>query len=279
MPPAALPQPLTSALPADPPSAEAAASAVHLLLHALGEDTGREGLRDTPKRVAKALSFLTSGHHTALREVLNGAIFREAFAGLVLVKDIEFYSLCEHHLLPFHGKVHVAYYPEGRVLGLSKLPRLVDMFARRLQVQERLTQQVAQAVDQAIHPRGVAVLVEAAHFCMMMRGVEKQHSATVTTAFLGCFESTVDLRQDFLASVRGAAPPASGPKPARDPRPDAHAHAPVRPGFPAQYRAGPPSFVPPTLPRLYGTGPPRRPKGGAKPPRGHRCEQCRETRG
>jgi len=135
--------------------------------------------------------------------VLNGAIFRESYEGLVLVRDIEFYSLCEHHLLPFFGRAHIAYLPAGRVIGLSKLPRLMDVYARRLQVQERLTEQVARAVQQAIQPRGVAVRVEAAHFCMMMRGVEKQESLTITSSFLGDFRRDMDLRQEFFAALRG----------------------------------------------------------------------------
>jgi GTP cyclohydrolase I len=134
--------------------------------------------------------------------VLNGAIFSESYRGLVLVQDVEFYSLCEHHMLPFHGRAHLAYLPEGKVIGLSKLPRLLDVFARRLQVQERLTEQVAEAIEDAIAPRGVAVIIEAVHFCMMMRGVEKQESRTTTTAWLGAFSKDFELRQEFLASLR-----------------------------------------------------------------------------
>jgi len=182
-----------------------AEEAVAELLWAIGEDPGREGLRRTPERVAKALAFLNSGARKSPSDVLNGAIFKESYRGIVLVRDIEFYSLCEHHMLPFHGRAHLAYLPAGRVIGLSKLPRLLDVFARRLQVQERLTQQVARAIDRAIRPRGVAVVLEASHFCMMMRGVEKQESRTITTAFLGEFERNAEMRRDLLASVHGFA--------------------------------------------------------------------------
>ena len=182
---------------------EDAEAAVERLLEALGEDVEREGLARTPARVAKALSYLTSGMAKTAADVLNGAIFRESYAGMVLVQDIEFYSLCEHHMLPFTGKAHIAYLPAGKVIGLSKLPRLLDVYARRLQVQERLTEQVAHAVSQAIEPRGVAVMLEAEHFCMMMRGVEKQHSRTTTACWMGAFERDAGLKQEFLASVRG----------------------------------------------------------------------------
>lgn len=180
---------------------ERAADAVHDLLLALGEEPQREGLQRTPERVAKALAFLTSGHSRSARQVLSGAIFEEPYEGLVLVRDIEFYSLCEHHMLPFHGRAHVAYLPQGRIVGLSKLPRLVEVFARRLQVQERLTAQVAESLDEVLRPRGVAVLVEAAHFCMMMRGIEKQHSSTTTVSFVGAFRESASLRAEFLASL------------------------------------------------------------------------------
>jgi len=169
----------------DHPSAE---KAIAQLLRSIGEDPDREGLQKTPARVARAMAFLNSGASQSPLDVLNGAIFTETYEGMVLVQDIEFYSLCEHHLLPFHGRAHVAYLPAGRVIGLSKLPRLLDVYARRLQVQERLTDQVARAVQQAIEPRGVAVRLEAAHFCMMMRGVEKQQSLTMTSSFLGAFD-------------------------------------------------------------------------------------------
>lgn len=183
----------------DRPSAE---KAIALLLRAIGEEPGREGLEKTPARVAKAMAFLNSGASKTPLDVLNGAIFNESYDGMVLVQDIEFYSLCEHHLLPFHGRAHIAYLPAGRVIGLSKLPRLLDIYARRLQVQERLTEQVARAVQQAIEPRGVAVRLEAAHFCMMMRGVEKQQSLTTTSSFLGAFDRDMSLRQEFFSSLR-----------------------------------------------------------------------------
>lgn len=178
-----------------------AASAVHHLLRAIGEDPDREGLVKTPDRVAKALEYLNSGATKSPLDVLNGAIFAESYGGLVVVRDIEFYSLCEHHLLPFYGRAHMAYLPDGKVIGLSKLPRLLDVFARRLQVQERLTQQVARAVQQAIHPRGVAVRLEAVHFCMMMRGVEKQESTTITTSYLGEFDRDMDRRREFFSAL------------------------------------------------------------------------------
>jgi GTP cyclohydrolase I len=184
-----------------------AEGAVARLLRAIGEDPEREGLLKTPERVAKALSFLTSGSSKSPLDVLNGAIFSESYQGLLLVRDIEFYSLCEHHLLPFFGKAHIAYRPAGRVIGLSKLPRLVDVYARRLQVQERLTEQVALAVQQAIQPHGVAVRLEAAHFCMMMRGVEKQESLTITSSFLGELDHDMELRQEFFAALRREAAP------------------------------------------------------------------------
>ena len=197
-----------------------AEQAVHQLLLAIGEDPAREGLVRTPERVAKAMAFLNSGATQTARDVLNGAVFSESYRGLVLVQDIEFYSLCEHHMLPFTGKAHIAYLPQGKVIGLSKLPRLLDVFARRLQVQERLTEQVAAAVQEAIRPRGVAVMLEAVHFCIMMRGVEKQTSKTTTTSWLGAFERELSLRQEFLASVRGVATEAyrRGPREVREVR-------------------------------------------------------------
>jgi len=179
--------------------------AVTTLLQAIGEDPQREGLLKTPERVAKSLAFLTSGAEKTMADVLNGAVFSEEYDQMVLVKDIEFYSLCEHHMLPFFGKAHIAYLPAGRVVGLSKLPRLLEVYARRLQVQERLTQQVAGAIQEALRPRGVAVMLEAAHFCMMMRGVEKQNSKTVTSALLGEFRDSAALRNEFLSAVRGQA--------------------------------------------------------------------------
>jgi GTP cyclohydrolase I len=171
------------------------------VLELLGEDPEREGLAKTPERWEKAMGFLMSGYHTRVEDLVNGALFAVKFDEMVLVKDIEFFSLCEHHLLPFFGKMHVAYVPTDRVIGLSKIPRIVNMFARRLQVQERLTQEVAEAVADAVNPRGVAVMCEASHFCMMMRGVEKQHSSTVTSAMLGAFRDNKATRDEFLALV------------------------------------------------------------------------------
>jgi len=177
------------------------ASRMKDVLGMLGEDATREGLASTPERYEKAIRYLTSGYHTSVEEVVNGALFTVKFDEMVVVKDIEFFSLCEHHLLPFFGKMHVAYLPKDRVIGLSKIPRVVDMFARRLQVQERLTQQIAEAISGAVAPRGVAVLCEARHFCMMMRGVEKQHSGTVTSAMLGAFRKNKATRDEFLSLV------------------------------------------------------------------------------
>src|SRR6266853_82805 len=161
---------------------------VSALLCRIGEDLTREGLRHTPDRVARSLEFLTSGYRVGLHEVVNGAVFAEPYSEMVLVKDIEVYSLCEHHLLPFFGKAHVAYIPDKKVVGLSKIPRLVNMFARRLQIQERLTNQIANAIQAKIAPLGVGVVVEARHLCMVMRGVEKESSQTVTSAMLGSFK-------------------------------------------------------------------------------------------
>ena len=177
------------------------ASRMKDVLELLGEDATREGLASTPERYEKAIRYLTSGYHTSVEEVVNGALFTVKFDEMVVVKDIEFFSLCEHHLLPFFGKMHVAYLPKDKVIGLSKFPRIVDMFARRLQVQERLTQQIAEAISGAVAPRGVAVLCEARHFCMMMRGVEKQHSGTVTSAMLGAFRKNKATRDEFLSLV------------------------------------------------------------------------------
>jgi GTP cyclohydrolase I len=172
------------------------------MLRLLGENPSREGLLRTPERAEKAMQFLTSGYNTSLEEVVNEAVFSVKVDEMVIVKDIEFFSLCEHHLLPFYGKVHVAYLPKDKVIGLSKIPRIVNMFARRLQLQERMTQQIAEAVESVIGPRGVGVLVEAQHFCMMMRGVEKQHSGTVTSNMLGMFRKSKATRDEFLALVR-----------------------------------------------------------------------------
>ena len=171
------------------------------LLGRLGEDPQRDGLVRTPERVAEALRFLTSGNRTDVHRLVNGALYEVEYDAMVVVKDIEFFSLCEHHMLPFYGKIHVAYLPQKKVIGLSKIPRLVDMFARRLQIQERLTQQLAQTVQEVIDPLGVGVICEARHFCMMMRGVEKQHSAATTSAMLGCFRDRKDTRDEFLALV------------------------------------------------------------------------------
>ncbi len=169
------------------------------ILERLGEDPEREGLVRTPDRAEKALKFLTSGYEMNVDQIVNGALFKVKYDEMVIVKDIEFFSMCEHHMLPFYGKVHVAYLPNDRVIGLSKIPRLVDMFARRLQVQERLTQQIAETIQEVVEPRGVGVICEARHFCMMMRGVEKQHSGTVTSAMLGAFREQKETRDEFLS--------------------------------------------------------------------------------
>jgi GTP cyclohydrolase IA len=171
------------------------------ILSRLGEDPNRDGLLDTPARVEKAMSFLTKGYDQDPAKVLHGALFDVDYDEMVIVKDVEMFSLCEHHMLPFFGKVHVAYIPNGKVIGLSKIPRLVEVFARRLQVQERLTRQVADAIQDAIKPQGVGVVIEARHLCMMMRGVEKQHSSTVTSAMVGCFRQK-ETRSEFLSLVR-----------------------------------------------------------------------------
>ncbi len=167
-------------------------------------DPTRDGLEKTPERIEKALEFLTKGYREDPKDVLHGALFDVAYDEMVIVKDIEMYSLCEHHMLPFFGKVHVAYIPDGKVIGLSKAPRLVEVFARRLQVQERLTRQIAEAIQEAIHPQGVGVVVEARHLCMMMRGVEKQNSSTVTSAMLGVFQKQ-NTRAEFLSLIREGA--------------------------------------------------------------------------
>ena len=175
---------------------------IRQLLAELGEDPTREGLLNTPKRVEKALKFLTSGYDANIDEVLNGALFTVDYSEMVIVKDIDFYSLCEHHLLPFFGKCHVAYIPTNKVIGLSKIPRLVDVFARRLQVQERLTNQIANVVLDTIKPMGVAVVMEATHLCMSMRGVEKQNSFAVTSAMLGIFRDNARTRSEFLELIK-----------------------------------------------------------------------------
>jgi len=180
---------------------ESISSLMNKILLKIGEDTDREGLVRTPDRAEKALRFLTSGYETNVQSIVNGALFHEKCDEMVVVKDIEFFSMCEHHLLPFFGKMHVAYLPKDKIIGLSKIPRVVDMFARRLQLQERLTQQVAQTIQEVLDPRGVGVICEARHFCMMMRGVEKQQSGTVTSAMLGAFRNRKDTRDEFLSLV------------------------------------------------------------------------------
>jgi GTP cyclohydrolase I len=178
------------------------AEALETILGKLGEDANREGLKRTPERGEKALQYLTSGYAADVQSIVNGALFSVDHDEMVIVKDIEFYSLCEHHMLPFFGKMHVAYLPKGKVIGLSKIPRIVDVFARRLQVQERLTVQVAEAIMEISKPRGVGVICEAQHFCMMMRGVEKQNSSTTTSAMLGAFRKQHGTREEFLALLR-----------------------------------------------------------------------------
>jgi GTP cyclohydrolase I len=171
------------------------------ILSRLGEDPNRDGLVATPSRVEKSMAFLTKGYSEDPAKILRGAMFDVDYDEMVIVKDVEMFSLCEHHMLPFFGKVHVAYIPKGKVIGLSKIPRIVDVFARRLQVQERLTRQIADTIQEAIHPQGVGVVIEAQHLCMMMRGVEKQRSSTVTSAMVGCFQKK-ETRAEFLSLVR-----------------------------------------------------------------------------
>jgi GTP cyclohydrolase I len=187
------------------PSPLAGASTQELLrelLVRLGEDPDRDGLLRTPERMQKSLEYLTKGYQQDPDKVLQGALFDVNYDEMVIVKDIEMFSLCEHHLLPFFGKVHVAYIPNGKVLGLSKIPRLVDIFARRLQVQERLTVQIAETIQSAIQPQGVGVVIEARHLCVMMRGVEKQHSSAVTSHMLGSFRNSENTREEFLSLIR-----------------------------------------------------------------------------
>ena len=179
------------------------ASRMRDVLAELGEDPEREGLVNTPLRVEKALRYLTSGYTANVNEIVNGALFDVKYDEVVIVRDIEFFSMCEHHMLPFFGKIHVAYLPDKKVIGLSKLPRIVDVFARRLQIQERLTQEVAETVQKLIQPKGVAVICEARHFCMMMRGVEKQHSGAITSAMLGAFRDNKETRNELLSLIGG----------------------------------------------------------------------------
>ena len=174
---------------------------IHEILLEIGEDPAREGLLKTPHRVAKAWKFLTEGYGKDLHEVLNGAIFTEEYNEMVIVRDVDFYSMCEHHMLPFFGRCHVAYIPDGKIVGLSKIPRIVDIFARRLQVQERMTQQIANAIQEALDPLGVAVVCEAHHMCMMMRGVQKQNSVTTSSTMLGEFCRRSETRMEFLRLI------------------------------------------------------------------------------
>jgi GTP cyclohydrolase I len=172
------------------------------ILEEIGEDPTREGLIKTPHRAAESIKFLTRGYHQDVHTILNGAIFEEPYDDMVIVKDIEFYSLCEHHLLPFFGRCHVGYLPNGRIIGVSKIARVVDMFSRRLQVQERLTHQIAHAIQDALNPKGVGVVMEAQHLCMMVRGVEKQNSKMMTSSVLGLFRSDTRTREEFLNLVK-----------------------------------------------------------------------------
>src|SRR3954447_1393002 len=174
---------------------------IRQIIGELGEDPAREGLLHTPVRSEKALRYLTSGYSADIKQIVNGALFDVKYDELVIVRDIEFFSMCEHHLLPFFGKMHVAYLPDSKVIGLSKIPRIVDVFARRFQIQERLTQEVAETIQELLQPRGVGVICEARHFCMMMRGVEKQHSGAMTSAMLGSFRDNRETRNEFLSLV------------------------------------------------------------------------------
>ena len=193
---------LLNDLDSKPKNERAIAAHVREIIRLVGEDPEREGLRKTPERYEKALKFLTSGYHQNVDHVLNGAAFSVTYDEMVVVKDIEFFSLCEHHLLPFFGKAHVAYLPSKKVIGLSKIARLVNMFARRLQIQERMTSQIADAIKEKIAPQGVGVIIEARHLCMQMRGVEKQHGQAVTSAMLGAFRDNKQTRDEFLALIR-----------------------------------------------------------------------------
>jgi GTP cyclohydrolase I len=177
---------------------ERMANLIRELLIELGEDPNREGLKKTPMRVAKAFKYLTKGYREDIEKVLNGAVFNEKYNEMVIVKNIDFFSLCEHHLLPFYGKVHIAYIPNGKIVGLSKIPRIVEVFSRRLQVQERLTQQIADTLNEYLKPKGVAVVIEAKHLCMIMRGVEKQNSVATTSAMHGIFVEDAKTRDEFM---------------------------------------------------------------------------------
>lgn len=192
-------------------SPEPIAPLVRDLLLNLGEDPGRDGLKRTPDRVARMYQEILAGYQTDLNALVNGAVFESAYREMVLVRDITFYSMCEHHMLPFYGRAHVAYIPDGKIIGLSKIPRMVEMYARRLQVQERMTQQIAETLQAVIQPRGVAVVVEGAHMCAMMRGVKKSEARMVTSAMLGAFEGDDRLRQEFFTRLQLHAPAADGP--------------------------------------------------------------------
>lgn len=193
---------ITHKIPADPQEDQHIERAMETILSTLGEDMARPGLRETPRRVAQSLRELTSGNRMRPADVVGGGIFPSESSGMILQKDIEFFSLCEHHLLPFYGHMHVAYLPDKKIIGLSKIGRIIDIFARRLQVQENLTHQIAHSLNELIEPKGVAVLVEANHFCMMMRGVKKQGALTVTSEYLGTFAGDHALRTDFLHAAK-----------------------------------------------------------------------------
>ncbi len=180
---------------------EKAGALIREFLSELGENPEREGLKKTPQRVTKMYEFLTKGYREDIKKVVNGAVFKEEYSEMVAVRDIDFFSLCEHHMIPFYGKVHVAYIPNGKIIGLSKIPRIVEVFARRLQVQERMTQQIAQTLYDHLNPQGVGVVIEARHLCMIMRGVEKQNSVATTSAMLGVFRDDVKTRQEFLTLI------------------------------------------------------------------------------
>ena len=184
----------------DPQITESIRKSYTNILQLIGENPDREGLHKTPERAAKAFQFLTQGYQQSASDILNSALFKEDYSEMVVVKDIEVYSLCEHHLLPFYGKAHIAYIPTGYVVGLSKIPRVVDVFARRLQVQERMTHEILHSIDDTLKPLGVAVVIEAAHMCMMMRGVQKQNSVTTTSAFTGAFRN-IETRNEFLSLI------------------------------------------------------------------------------